>query len=121
MSSDLDRRVADPELHDDAVIPESLDLLGAADRCWSRPSAATSSLRNKNGAFGQTKTSRTQRPYPRPHFDRRPSISPLDSRMTPRKEPAWRFTQRLRESTTARSTATTIRLTPRMASSVLSL
>src|SRR4051812_48441258 len=64
---------------------------------------------------------RTQRPCPRPDFDRRPSISPLETLMAPWKDPGWRLTQRLRESTTPRSAATTMRLTPRTASSAMSI
>src|SRR3954452_21872770 len=41
--------------------------------------------------------------------------------MAPRKDPGWRITQRLRETTETRSAATTIRLTPRMASSAMSI
>jgi hypothetical protein len=50
-SGDLDRCVAYPELDDDWVIAEPLDLVGRAGRCSLRPLAATKALRNKSGAL----------------------------------------------------------------------
>jgi hypothetical protein len=99
LGGDLHRRCAGPDAsHGRLVEARRLISLGSARRCPSRPSTATSSLRNRNGDFVQTRTSRTQRPYPRLHFGRRPSIAPSDTRMAPRKTPCCRMTQRLRVS-----------------------
>ena len=101
--------------------PSRLTSSGRAGRCSSRPSAAMSSFQNKNGAFVQTRMSRTQRPYPRRHLGRKPRMSPLATRMAPAKAPGCRITQRLRMIRSAATATRAMRSTPSTASSAMSM
>jgi hypothetical protein len=67
-SRHLGHRASHADAHDHRVIAEPFDLIGRAGRCSSSLSVTRISLRNNNGAFVQTRTSRTQRPYPRTHL-----------------------------------------------------